>query len=462
MKKVIALILICMMLASTAACTCFRKIESQLGEIVRPSETESTDDAEPAQKPSESPDSAKTTEASAQEPSEEPEGDTATPEPAEEPKHTTYTVDNAVIADNDYCKVTLISGTESASGDVAFKFLLENKTADKEQTFSIDDVAVNGWIVSSGVYESVKAGKKANDTMTLTASDMKEYGLTSADKLAFSLRVYDSNDWSADNFVDDTFTVYPTGMTEAEVVSPERQKTAKEMVVVDNDKCAFVILDTYEDSIWGYTLSVYLENKSADKSMMFSWDDVSVNGFMIDPFWASSIPAGSKKLSQISFDESKFADNGIKDVGEIEFELRVYDNDDWGADDFVRDIFTYRPGSAAAEVQTTQPTEKPSTETSGYTNADVVGTWTLTSAKAMGMTLPASSLGLEMSFTFNADGSASMYYDNETTEGLTWKLEGNLIKLGAYGIDLYDFVFDGKTLTLHEDDNDVDMIFEKN
>ena len=460
MKKVIALILICMMLASTAACTCFKKIESQLGEIVRPSETGPTDDAEPAQKPSESPDSAKTTEAPAQEPSEEPEGDTATPEPAEEPKHTTYTVDNAVIADNDYCKVTLISGTESASGDVTFKFLLENKTADKEQMFSIDDVAVNGWIVSSGVYESVKAGKKANDTMTLMASDMKEYGLTSADKLAFSLRVYDSNDWSADNFVDDTFTVYPTGMTEAEVVSPERQKTAKEMVVVDNDKCAFVILDTYEDSFWGYTLSVYFENKSADKSMMFSWDDVSVNGFMIDPFWANSIPAGSKKLSKIGFDESKFADNGIKDVEEIEFELKVYDDDNWSTPDFVKDTFTYRPGGAASG-KTAEATEKPTNGTAQYTIADIVGTWTLTSAKTMGITIPTSALGMEMSFTFNADGTASMYYDNNTTEGLTWKLEGNVVKLGAYGVDLYDFVFDGETLTVHEDDNDVDLIFSK-
>ena len=456
MKKAIALILICMMLLSTAACTCFKKIEGKLDEVVHPSATESTGDAltteKPAQEPSDAPDSPETTEA--------PESGKTTEKPAENPTHAAYTIDNAVIVDNEYCKVTLIAGTETAGG-VDFKFLFENKTADKEQTFSIDDVAVNGWILTAaGVYESVKAGKKANDTMTLTASDMKQYGLTSADKLAFTLRVYDSNDWSADAFVDDMFTVYPTGLTEAQVVSPERQRTANEMVVVDNENCAFVILDTYEDSFWGYTLSVYLENKSADKSMMFSWDDVSVNGFMIDPFWANSIPAGSKKLSKIGFDESKFADNGIKDVEEIEFELKVYDDDNWSTPDFVKDTFTYRPGGAASG-KTAEATEKPTNGTAQYTIADIVGTWTLTSAKTMGITIPTSTLGMEMSFTFNADGTASMYYDNNTTEGLTWKLEGNVVKLGAYGVDLYDFVFDGETLTVHEDDNDVDLIFSK-
>ena len=77
--------------------------------------------------------------------------------------------------------------------------------------------------------------------------------------------------------------------------------------------------------------------------MMFSWDDVSVNGYMIDPFWATSVSAGNKKITTISFSSSKFTDNGIDKVEEIEFELRVYDDENWMAKDFVKDVFTYKP-----------------------------------------------------------------------------------------------------------------------
>ena len=239
--------------------------------------------------------------------------------------------------------MTLVSGAAKKNGGAEFKFTLENKTADKEMMFSMDDTAVNGWVLSSLFVETVSAGKKANETLSFSASDMNDCGLTSVDKLEFHLRVYDNNDWMADNFVKDTFTVYPTGLTDAEVVSPERWKGKDEMLVVDDGNCTFVILGTYNDNIWGYTVAAYIENKTVDKSMMFSWDDVSVNGYMVDPFWATSVPAGCKKITTISFSSSKFEENGIEKVEEIEFELRVYDNDNWMAKDFVKDTFTYKP-----------------------------------------------------------------------------------------------------------------------
>lgn len=99
--------------------------------------------------------------------------------------------------------------------------------------------------------------------------------------------------------------------------------------------------------------------------------------------------------------------------------------------------------------------------TSSSEPVSIPGTWTLSKAKANGITLPASQLGFEMAFTFNEDGSASMLYEGETTDGLTWRQDGDVIKLGAYGVDLYDFAIDGSTLTLHEDSEDVDLIFSK-
>ncbi|MBQ2201625.1 MAG: lipocalin family protein [Clostridia bacterium] len=92
---------------------------------------------------------------------------------------------------------------------------------------------------------------------------------------------------------------------------------------------------------------------------------------------------------------------------------------------------------------------------------EIPGTWNLTGAKASGIKVDASQLGFTMSFTFNEDGTAAMTYEGETTDGLNWALDGSVVKLSTHGVDLYDFQFDGSTLTLHEDTENVDLIFGK-
>lgn len=94
-------------------------------------------------------------------------------------------------------------------------------------------------------------------------------------------------------------------------------------------------------------------------------------------------------------------------------------------------------------------------------DGEITGTWVLSKAKVSGLELNASDLGVDMSFTFKADGSGSMVNDGETVDGIEWKLEGNTVKLGAGGQVLYDLTFDGSTLLLHEPESGVDLIFTK-
>lgn len=118
----------------------------------------------------------------------------------------------------------------------------------------------------------------------------------------------------------------------------ETEASFEEVVFVDDENCMFKITGIEEDDIFGYTLKADLENKS-DKNMMFSIKDASVNGYMCDPFWATSVQSGKKAKSDISFYNSSFEELGIEEVEEIEFTLRVYDKDDWMADPFVEDTF---------------------------------------------------------------------------------------------------------------------------
>ena len=123
--------------------------------------------------------------------------------------------------------------------------------------------------------------------------------------------------------------------TKAEKPSQELQ----EKVFVDDENCTFKITEIEPDGFMGYTLKAYVENKT-DKNLMFSWEDVSVNGFMCDPFWATSVQAGKKSKEEISFSTSEFEELGIEDVEDIEFTLLVYDDDDWEAPRLVEETFT--------------------------------------------------------------------------------------------------------------------------
>lgn len=124
----------------------------------------------------------------------------------------------------------------------------------------------------------------------------------------------------------------PTDATDATTAPTDGEGKFEEKVLVDNDKITFTVTGVKQDPIWGYTLQVFVENKT-DKNLMFSLDDVSVNGFMVDPLWAESIAPGKKSNGEIHFSEKSFKDNGIESVEELEFTLRVYNEKDWSEED---------------------------------------------------------------------------------------------------------------------------------
>ena len=128
------------------------------------------------------------------------------------------------------------------------------------------------------------------------------------------------------------------------VSAPQQSQTAEfsPLVLVDNEQFTVKITGIDPKGFWGYTLKVFIDNKT-DKELMFSTDDVSVNGFMCDPFWAVSVAAGKKANEEISFSEGDFEKNGIKTVEEIVFTLSVYDSNDILADNLLEQTFTVKP-----------------------------------------------------------------------------------------------------------------------
>ncbi len=248
-------------------------------------------------------------------------------EPAKSSDSGKYHLDEATLIDNDTCLVKITGCGEDPIWGFTIDVYCENKTADKKMMFSASDSCVNGYKKDALWAEEVPAGKKSNSKISFP--NLEDVGSV-AEMVEFRIRVYDSDDWGADPFADESFKVFPTGLDEGAVKIPERQKTADEQVIVDNDDVTFILYGLEDDS-YGKKIHSYVENKT-DKKLMFSWMDGSVNGYVCEPYWAVEIPGGRRAYSDVTYMDSELEKNQITEIEEIEFTLRVFDSEDWFAD----------------------------------------------------------------------------------------------------------------------------------
>lgn len=247
--------------------------------------------------------------------------------------------EEVTVVDNDECAIKITDIDADNMWGYTLKVYLENKNAEKTYMYSVVSASVNGIEVDPLFANEVAAGKKANKEINFMDDSLKKNGIEFTD-IAMTFRVYDSNDWAADEVARETAHVYPLGEENATLFVREEQ--ASDQVLIDNEKCKVTVIGTENDSIWGYTLNLYLENKS-DSSVMFSVEDVSVNGYMIDPFWAKSVSAGNVAFSGMSFSTSAFEENNIETVEAIELTIRAYNDEDYSANDYAKETVTINP-----------------------------------------------------------------------------------------------------------------------
>ena len=207
--------------------------------------------------------------------------------------------------------------------------------------FSWDMVSVCGYMYDPLWATEVAAGKTANATVDLDTYALEEMGIHSIDEITFTLRISDSENWMAAPLVEETHTIYPTGMSVDTLVLPTHPESAGQAVITEDENLRFVI-EAFEENDSGCTVSVYMENKTG-RNLMYSWDLVSVNGMMIDPFWATLTAAGKKACSEIFFSRADLEANGITEISSIEFKLIVSDYDNWDTPNLLEKTFTYTP-----------------------------------------------------------------------------------------------------------------------
>lgn len=245
-----------------------------------------------------------------------------------------------LVIDNDECSIRITGIDEDNFWGYTLNVRLENKSAEKTYMYSVESESINGVQCDPFFATEVAAGKKANNEIYFSDSTLEDNGVGDYSDIELTFRVYDSDDWLADEVARETIHIYPYGEDKAS--NYVRESKATDNIIIDNDYVTVVVTGYEEDTLWGYAVNLFIINKT-DKDVMFSADEVSINGYMADPFYAVEVLAGKCVFSSINWFDSTLENNGITAVEEIEFRLRAYDSDNWFVDDFANEVITLKP-----------------------------------------------------------------------------------------------------------------------
>ena len=126
----------------------------------------------------------------------------------------------------------------------------------------------------------------------------------------------DNNTGNTTNNDNNTNDNTGTSNDETEPVSFE------EIVVVDNEEAKITLTALDPDNMWGYTVKVLLENKSTDKSYMYSIESASVNGVMITPLFATTVEPGKMANEEINLMDDLISSHLNDEITDIELKLQ--------------------------------------------------------------------------------------------------------------------------------------------
>ena len=279
------------------------------------------DSKEPGEVPEEAAEEASSQEAEAPVQEETPapaaeEKQEEAPAPAPEEALSSY---HQVLAESENFKAELTGIDPKGMMGYTWNLHLENDT-EKTLMFSAEDVSVDGIMCDALFAEEVAPGKMANTTMSWLRTELNKYGISDPTVVEMKIKIYDSNDWLSDPLYYQTVRVAPYGEEAA-----ERKYFTHEgdTVLVDNDSIGVYYMGTDPDALMGYTVYLGIENRTND-SLTFSADNVSVNGYMCEPYWTDTVAGGKIALSEVTWMKYMLESAGIEKVGSVEMDLTVY------------------------------------------------------------------------------------------------------------------------------------------
>ena len=251
---------------------------------------------------------------------------------------TVYETTDVVLLDNESCTFTVGAASDNELAGMQVEVTCVNKTQESLD-FAWNNVSVCGIMYDPMWSVTVAAGETLVSQVEIDTYALETMDIHEVDEITFQLSVVSSENWMDAPYAEDYFTIYPTGLDADTVIYPVREEVASEVVLVDNENLTFIAEFVEEQDLY-YVVRCYIVNKTQE-TLMTGWENVTVNGLAVDPFWTTLIAPGKSAYAQVQFATSDLQGLGIETVEEIAFNLMAYNEADWT--ELVNEAVAYQP-----------------------------------------------------------------------------------------------------------------------
>lgn len=236
-------------------------------------------------------------------------------------KAETPTITETVLVDEQGVKITAKSLKDDSLFGPEIKLLIENNSG-KDLTFQARNSSVNGYMISTMMSVDVADGKKANDAMTFSNSELEACGIDTIADMEFSFHIFTTEDW--DTYLDTSVIQLKTSAAETYEYTYDDSGD----IAYEKNEVKIVVKGLQDDSILGPGIVVYIEN-TGNKNITVQARTVSINGFMVDPFFSSDVLAGKRCVDSITFLSSDLEENEIAEIETVELSFHIFNSENW-------------------------------------------------------------------------------------------------------------------------------------
>lgn len=233
----------------------------------------------------------------------------------ENPASATESINEQVLVDQDGIKITATEYvTDNIWGD-GIKLLIENNTS-SDYTIGCDALIVNDYMITDLFGADVAAGKKSNEVMYLSSTELKAAGIDTVGQIEMYFHAYDSN-W--DNLFKNVYSKLETSEFANMDTTPNDE--GQELYNANGVRIVGKTVD--ENSFWGTAILLYIENTSG-QNVGINVDNMSINGYMMTPLFSTTVYDGKKSIDDITIMSSDLEANGITSVDQVELKFHIY------------------------------------------------------------------------------------------------------------------------------------------
>lgn len=230
-------------------------------------------------------------------------------------------IEEQILLDENGIKVTATGmKTDSIWGD-GIGLLIENNTT-QNIGVGCNALIVNDYMITDLFSSTIAAGKKANETMYISSTELEAAGITNIGQVEIYFHIFDGD--SFETLWDSECITIQT----SEYANMDTDAMTEGQELYNQDGIRIVGQYVDENSFWGTAVLLYIENTS-QKNVGITCENMSVNGFMVSPVFSSSVYSGKKAVDDITIFSSDLENNGIERVEEIEVNFHIYDTDSY-------------------------------------------------------------------------------------------------------------------------------------